>query len=72
MTESGIWTKRAFEHTAVVGRLRLSGGPTFGGIESENGFSVQQTSDGGYIIAGSMMPYGAGDFDVWLVKVGLG
>ena len=41
---------------------------TYGGNEDDKGFSVQQTSDGGYIITGFTDSYGSGEFDIWLVK----
>ena len=40
---------------------------TFGGADYDNATSVQQTSDGGYIIAGYTAPYGASKSDMWLL-----
>lgn len=42
---------------------------TFGGISEDGASSFQQTSDGGYILAGSTKSYGRGQYDAWLVKV---
>jgi len=41
---------------------------TYGGSEDDYGYSVQQTTDGGYIVAGNTWSYGIGESDVYLIK----
>ena len=41
---------------------------TYGGNEDDKSFSVQQTTDDGYIITGVTDSYGSGEYDIWLVK----
>ncbi len=42
---------------------------TIGGKEGETGRSLIQTSDGGYAIAGTLYPFEAEDWDVYVVKL---
>jgi len=41
---------------------------TYGGLEDDGGMSVQQTADGGYIVAGTTFSFGTEGGDVYLVK----
>lgn len=42
---------------------------TYGGTGTERAYSARQTSDGGYIMLGVTDSFGAGDDDIWVIKV---
>ena len=42
---------------------------TYGGAANEYGRSIRQTADGGYVVAGYTMSFGAGEWDIWVLKL---
>jgi hypothetical protein len=42
---------------------------SYGGTREEVAWTIQQTSDGGYIVAGRTASFGAGGTDVWVLKL---
>jgi len=42
---------------------------TYGGSNDDYGYCVQQTFDGGFIMAGATKSFGAGGFDAYLVRI---
>jgi len=42
---------------------------TYGGSDPEHAYSIQQTSDGGYIVAGQTYSFGAGHYDGLVLKL---
>ncbi|MBE0433899.1 T9SS type A sorting domain-containing protein, partial [candidate division WOR-3 bacterium] len=42
---------------------------TYGGQESDFGYWIEQTSDNGYIVVGQTGSFGAGNDDIWLLKI---
>lgn len=41
---------------------------TYGGITDDGAYSLEQTSDGGYVLAGYSLSFTAGSTDFWMVK----
>jgi hypothetical protein len=52
--------------TDVAGNMQWN--QTYGGKDADEGWSLIQTSDGGYALAGNTESFGAGGKDAWLVK----
>ena len=42
---------------------------TYGGLNGDYSSSIQQTQDGGYVVAGYTWSFGAGDEDAWIIKL---
>ncbi len=63
----------AGRYDAWVIKLDASGNvqwqKTYGGRNLDEAKSIQQTSDGGYIVAGETWSFGAGGRDAWVIKL---
>lgn len=42
---------------------------TYGGVNPDGIYSIQQTVDGGYIVVGNTESFGAGKVDAWVLKL---
>jgi uncharacterized delta-60 repeat protein len=60
---SDVWVLKLNSEGSVVWQK------TYGGTGDDAAYSVQQTSDGGYIVAGTTNSFGAGNSDVWVLKL---
>jgi hypothetical protein len=45
---------------------------TIGGISQDEAYSIIQSSDGGYVVAGRTLSFGAGGWDIYVVKLDSG
>ena len=63
----------AGDHDAWVMKLDGTGAitwqKTYGGVGSDSIYSIRQTQDGGYIVAGNTYSFGVGDEDIWIMKL---
>ena len=62
-----------FDHYVWVLKLDSNGNivwqKTYGGSDSGIANSIQETTDGGYVVAGATASFGAGSGDVWVLKL---
>jgi len=61
--DDDIWVLKLDSNGEVVWQK------TYGGSGVDDAYSIQQTSDGGYILAGRTNSFGAGGYDAWVLKL---
>jgi len=42
---------------------------TYGGVNTDEGWDIRETGDGGYILAAETQSWGGGGYDVWVLKL---
>ena len=72
----GTWVTGAQYGNLLVLKLDSGGNitwqKTYGGTAGDSASSIQQTTDGGYIVAGATTSFGASGSDIWLLKLDSG
>lgn len=68
LTAAGPGGTNSLVKTVQINTI-LTFSQTFGGIYADEGYSVQQTGDGGYILLGITVNEGAGGLDLYLIKI---
>ena len=73
ITTGCVWSKGAGRGDVRVVKLNKRGDlvwdKTFGGSENDEAYSIFQTNDGGYAIAGFTVLEDTGDRDIWVIKL---
>ncbi|RMF92999.1 MAG: M6 family metalloprotease domain-containing protein, partial [Nitrospinota bacterium] len=63
----------SYDYDVWVLKLDASGAvqwqKTYGGPDTDTAYAIQQTPDGGYIVAGGTRSFGAGSGDIWVLKL---
>ena len=66
------WSSSKWEDVYIL-KLDANGNKlwekTFGGSYDDRAYCIQQTSDGGYIVAGYTSSFGVGNYDVYIIKM---
>lgn len=61
--ETDIWVLK------LDGSGNIAWQKTYGGDDNDIAYAIQQTSDGGFVVAGETSSFGAGEKDFWILKL---
>lgn len=63
----GVWTDVYIVRTNANGDTLWT--QTVGGVDTDKGEAIQQCTDGGFVVAGLTYSFGAGSYDVYLMRL---